>query len=100
MNRNHIVPIDHFRHDGYHHEDIGLDRVPKAARHARHLRVDIVDTDRDALVIDADAQRSATRTDKRDDRLDRAWAHLALELYVLPFPNVHLPNLLVTPNHI
>ena len=37
---------------------------------------------------------------ERDDRLDRARAHLALELYGLPFSNVHIPILLVKSNHI
>ena len=97
---DHITPIDHLRHDGYHHEDVGLDRVPETARHARHLRIDIIDANRDALIIDADVQRSAARIGERDDRLDRARAHFALELYGLPFPNVHIPILLFTSTHI
>ena len=100
MDRDHITPIDHLRHDGYHHEDVGLDRVPEATRHARHLRIDIIDANRDALIIDADVQRSAARIGERDDRLDRARVHLTLELYGLPFPNVHIPILLFTSTHI
>lgn len=76
-----------------HADDGGI-----ACGHARGARANV-----DALRTGA-LRRQIVRafdahTGKRDDRLIRALTHLALEPYGSPFPNVHIPILLVTSNH-